>query len=131
MASVITKLVPPKTLTWRFGVAVLILTLISVLIGVRAYTETNQNTKCLADYITKNSQVSQARSGATQAKDEAVTRLLDRISKIVLNPSTDNERKFIQAFAQYQAAAKTLKTERAVNPLPDFPQECKDLNDAD
>lgn len=126
------KLLPPRTLTWRFGVLVLLLTMLSVTLGIKASVDTNQNTRCLAQYAQRNADVSQARSDSTAAKDTARDTLLDSVTQLILHPGKDPaaaQKRLRDAASAYQRSKAQLAATRATNPLPSFPKECGDDND--
>lgn len=130
---VVKALLPPRVLTWRFGVLVLLLTLISVALSVRSSINTNQNTKCLADYARRNAEVSQVRADANKAKDDARDQLLDRITKLIVKPGKDPavaQQKLRQTAQDYRQQKRVLDATRATSPTPGFPKECGRDNDA-
>jgi len=124
---VLTHVLPPRVLTWRFGVFVLLLTLISLALGTKSSIDTNQNTRCLADYAKRNSEVSQARAESSTAKDTARDALLDGVTDLIAHPGKDpaaGQRKLQRLASDYQKSKRILAATRATNPLPDFPKEC-------
>jgi CHASE3 domain sensor protein len=120
-------------LTWRFGVFVLLLTLISVAVSIKSSLNTNQNTQCLARYAERSAAVQQARADATKAKDDARDALLDGVTALLNRPPTNPAKaqaKLHRLAADYQTSKAALEATRNTNPLPDFPRECGNANDS-
>lgn len=124
------RLKMPAALGWRFGLVVLLLAIFSLALGTQNAIDVNENTRCLATYIERDSQISRTRSAATVEKDAAVQGLLDRVTRIILNPRSAEaaQGKLRAAAERYRREAIELQAKRAANPLPEFPQRCKDVN---
>lgn len=130
---VVKHLLPPRVLTWRFGVLVLLLTLISVALSVRSSVKTNQNTQCLAEYARRSAEVQQIRADASAAKDTARDALLDGVTHLIRHPGKDPvaaQGKLQSLASDYRRSKAVLAATRAANPLPGFPKECGDANDS-
>lgn len=123
----------PVNLTWRFGVLVLVLSIVSVGLAVQASHRTNQNTRCLADYARRSADVQQVRADASAAKDNARDALLDGVTALIRHPGHDPaaaQAKLQNLAADYRRQKAILAATRATNPLPGFPKECGDANDS-
>lgn len=126
----------PQHLGWRFGLVVVALATFSLALGTQNAVDNNRNTRCLAAYSARNAEVGKARAAATQEKDDAVSGVLDPLVSVILDvtnpkrePSTPAEIKQLRDAAQrYKRATAELKAKRAANPLPEFPQQCSDVN---
>lgn len=121
---------PPAALGWRFGLVVLLLAIFSLALGTQNAVEVNENTRCLAVYIQRDAEVSRIRAAATAEKDAAVNNLLDRVTRVILNPRSAEaaQSKIRTAAEKYRREAIELDAKRSANPLPGFPQRCNDLN---
>lgn len=119
----------PTTLSWRFGLLVLLLAALSLAIGTQAAIDTNANTRCLAQYSKAQADVSSARSTATAAKDAAVAAFLGDIARVLRKPTPDALDQLRASSIAYKSATAQLQRERAANPLPEFPQECSQVNE--
>lgn len=120
----------PPALGWRFGLVVLLLATFSLALGTQNAVDNNRNTRCLALYSQRNAEVSAIRSAATAEKDAAVSALLDRVTALLVDPTPPPQAgdKLRSAADRYRRAKAILDAKRAANPLPAFPQQCRDLN---
>lgn len=123
---VVSHLLPPRVLTWRFGVLVLLLTIISLAIGTKSSIDTNQNTRCLADYARLNAEVLQARADASKLKDTSRDAFLDGVTDLITNPRPDaqSRKRLLRLSQNYQRSKAALSASQAANPLPDYPKNC-------
>lgn len=127
----------PRTLSWRFGVVVLLLAVLSLLLGVETAQDTNRNTRCLAEYSARQAEVAEARAAASKAENDAEAALLTPLVKVILEVTrpdpegtTRAEAAELRAAAQeYRRATRLLAQERAANPLPQFPVQCSEANE--
>lgn len=128
------KLKLPTTLGWRFGLAVLLLAMVSLLVGYRNTLDVNENTRCLALYSKQNADVSAVRSTATAEKDAAVAAVLDPLNEVILDvtkgrPADPAELEALRKAARnYKIQQRELALKRAQNPLPKFPDRCSEVN---
>lgn len=97
---------------------------------IAAQVELARVQKCFADFLVENKRVSTVRAEATAAKDEVLNRYVDGVTKLTLNPDPDPGRgqaAFNALTREYRQAAKKLKLERKMNPLPDLPTTCQEI----
>lgn len=147
MESSMRKIKLPAHLGWKFGIFIIVLSILSLGVGTKAFTDVNDLTTCQANYSAENSRVQAVRAAAsvekdavTAKKDDAVSDLMDGIANEVLNPTAKQSRadnlEFRELLAKYQVAARAnkiaidkLAAERLANPLPPFPQDCRPLDE--
>ena len=118
----------PDRLTWRFGVLVLVLGIISTGIAVKASIDTNANTRCLAEYSKRQAQVSNVRAAATQQQSAVQEAFLDAIEKAIRKPSPTFLADLQAAGKARRQATRELNRQRALNPPPPFPEQCSEVN---
>jgi hypothetical protein len=127
----VSRLKLPTSLGWRFGFLVLLLAVFSLLLGTQNAINVNDNTRCLAKYAQRNAEVSKTRAEAARENDVAVNEFLDRVTDLIVHPPPDPVRaqKRLKAAAEKRKRANAeLQAKRATNPLPDFPQQCREIN---
>lgn len=119
------------------GYIVILLALISLGMSAKSSYDTRQvnqklilNQNCINGFLAENSRITKIRSDATVQKDEVEDSFLDGLTGLALRPDPDpkkNQERFKVLSTERKNAARTLREERARNPLPDPPTKCSDL----
>ena len=129
------KKILPTTLSWRFGLLLLLLAAISLVTAAQASIDTNANTRCLADYAKRQAEVSKARAAATAESNAATAAVINPLVGVILDatnprraPAPVDLAELRKAAKRYKVADRVLAEKRAANPLPDFPAECTEDN---
>jgi len=82
------------------------------------YVDNKRTKECLGNYIRANAQATAPRIQAIQDTDEAVDKMVARIS------TASSKEQSAAALAEYRATRAAAEAKRTANPPPPFPERC-------
>lgn len=111
----------------------------SIGISLKSSHDQGRTNDCLVTFIAENSRVSKLRAAANLKREQAVTDVLDGVAKLTLTPRSDDPAKaerqakaasatYRQLLTDYQRKTAEVAVERAKNPLPDVPENCRSVS---